>query len=120
MKSSKDAVPLFNMPNLHVKGIELLGESEKHELEKISRKNIEKIKRMIDNDFLLKIVIRVNSKSKENKEKRKRYSITIEISGEIPRIEASDEEWDFNKAINNVFQKLSIEIEHKFHLMDKH
>lgn len=109
-----------NSSNISIKGIELLNESEKYEFDKVLKKHHEKIKRMIDNEFFLKIVIKEYSKNKDNKEKRKRYGVSVEISGEIPRIEASDEEWDFNKVLNRVFEKIEIEIEHKFHLMDKH
>jgi ribosome-associated translation inhibitor RaiA len=74
---------------------------------------------MLNNNFFTKIAIKVYSKDKENKIKRKRFSIDIELTGEIPRIFASAEEWDLAKSVNSAFRKLEHEIEHKFHVSEK-
>jgi len=107
------------MESVQIKGIEALEVSEKKEFEVMLSKHVEKIKRMLNNDFFLKIAIKVYSRDKENKLKRKKFSIDAELTGEIPRIFASAEEWDMNKSVHSAFQKLEHEIEHKFHVSDK-
>ena len=107
------------MESIQIKGAESLEVSEKKEFDIIIVKHIEKIKRMLNNDFFLKIAIKVYSRDKENKLKRKEFSIDVELTGEIPRIFASAKEWDLNKSVHSAFQKLEHEIEHKFHVSDK-
>jgi hypothetical protein len=108
------------MVKFEIKGIEELEANQKEDVQKLVDKYIEKIGWSISNDFYLRLAIKVYSKDKENKVKRKRYSLTAELSGEIPKILAGSEEWDLNKAVNRVFEKLLLEIEHKFHVSDKH
>ncbi len=107
------------MGSIQIKGLEGLEESEKKVLNELIQKHLEKIKRMLNNDFFLKIAVKVYSKDKENKQKRKRYSLDLELTGEIPRIFASAEEWDLNQSVHLAFGKLSNEIEHKFHVSEK-
>jgi len=107
------------MESIQIKGSEALEVLEKQEFDAIIGKHVEKIKRMLNNDFFLKIAIKVYSRDKENKFKRKKFSMDVELTGEIPRIFASAEEWDLNKSVHSAFQKLEQEIEHKFHVSDK-
>ena len=107
------------METIQIKGSDALDVNEKQELDLIVAKQMEKIKRMLNNTFFTKIAIKVYSKDKENKIKRKRFSIDIELTGEIPRIFASAEEWDLSKSVNSAFLKLGHEIEHKFHVSEK-
>ena len=108
------------MEKLQVRGLEILNDSEHQDFNRLLEKYYEKIKRSIRNDFYIKISIKNYSKIQENKEKRKRFGIEVEISGEIPRVHASDVDWNLNKALNKVFNKILIEIEHKFHISDKY
>jgi len=108
------------MESLQIKGVECLTEIEKQELQRIADKHYEKIKRMLDNEFSLRVSIKAHSANKDAPNKRKKYSITINLSGEIPRIEADAFEWDFNKALNSAFAKVEHELEHRFHLKGKH
>ena len=107
------------MDVVQIKGSEALESGEKLEFDSLVTKHMEKIKRMLNNTFFTKIAIKVYSKDKENKVKRKRFSIDVELTGEIPRIFASAEEWDLNKSVNSAFLKLGHEIEHKFHVSEK-
>ena len=102
------------MENVTIKGINLLSEKEKQDAERIIEKAYEKIKWKIKKDFLLNIEIKEYSKSGENFDKRKKYSIHAEISGPVHIIEASAVEWEFNKTLHMVFNKLSVEVEHLF------
>ena len=99
---------------IQIKGIELLTEREKQEAEKIITKAYEKLKWKIKNDFLLNIAIKEYSKSGENFNKRKKYSIHAEISGPIQIVEASAVDWDFNKTLHMVMDNLAVEVEHLF------
>jgi ribosome-associated translation inhibitor RaiA len=107
------------MESIQIKGSEALEINEKQELDLIVAKHMEKIKRMLNNTFFAKLAIKVYSKDKENKVKRKRFSIDIELTGEIPKIFASSEEWDLSKSANSAFLKIEHEIEHKFHVSEK-
>jgi len=99
---------------IKIEGIELLTEEEKKEANRIIGKAYEKLKWKVKNDFLLDIAVKEYSKSGENFNKRKRYSIHAEISGPIKVIEASAVEWDFNKTLHMVMNKLAAEVEHLF------
>lgn len=103
------------MESIEIKGIEGLSESEKQELNKEIETYKEKIKWKTKSDFVLKLDIRSYNKSPENKTKSKRYTIRAEIKGQTQTFEASVEEWDFNKAVHKIFDKLINEVEHKYH-----
>lgn len=107
------------MEKVEVKGEEVFSLQEKEEFRRILDKNVEKIKRMVNNDFYLRVSIKEYGKNLEKNRKRKRFSINAELSGEIPKIDASSIEWDLNKALHVVFNRLEEEIEHKFHISDK-
>jgi len=107
------------MESIQIKGMESFDDVEKKIVNELVSKHIAKIKRMLNNDFFLRITVRAHSKDSENKIKRKRYVIDFELTGEIPKICASSEEWDLNKSIHSGFQKLEHEIEHKFHISEK-
>jgi len=102
------------MDNFKIEGIELLTEEEKKEAVRIIERAYEKLKWKVKNDFLLNIAIKEYSKSIENFNKRKKYSIHAEISGPIHVIEASAVDWDFNKTLHMVMNKLAVEVEHLF------
>jgi|SRR3989338_7570842 len=108
------------MDGLEIKGIELLDDAEKLELDKEVKRYSEKIKWKTKSDFILKLVIKVYSRDKENKVKRKKYSIQGTIKGETHTFEASADDWDFNKVVHMVFDKLLVEVEHKYHSSEQH
>jgi ribosome-associated translation inhibitor RaiA len=111
-----DIFILVKMDGLEIKGIEFLSEPEKYELNKEIEKYSEKIKWKTKSEFILKLAIKANSKKAEDKDtKRKRFSIQAHIKGETQAFEASVEDWDFNKAVHKIFEKLLNEIEHEFH-----
>lgn len=105
---------LMIMDNFKIDGIDLLTEEEKKEANRIIGKAYEKLKWKVKNDFLLNIYIKEYSKSGDNFDKRKKYSIRAEISGPIQVIEASAVDWDFNKTLHMVINKLAVEVEHLF------
>jgi len=99
---------------IQIEGIDLLTEEEKKEANRIINKAYEKLKWKVKNDFLLNISIKEYSKSGDNFDKRKKYSIRAEISGPIQIIEASAVDWEFNKTLHMVMNKLAVEVEHLF------
>ncbi|MBM3246926.1 hypothetical protein FJZ17_00070 [Candidatus Pacearchaeota archaeon] len=107
------------METIEIKGLELLNESERQVVNEKISKYSHKIKNWINNDFYLRILVKEHNKIEENKNKRKKYSIDLEISGQIPRMNASAFDWDLNKALNSAFQALLNEIEHRLHVSEK-
>lgn len=104
------------MDGLEIKGIDLLNEEQKWEFNKEIEKYKEKLKWKTKSDFVLKIVIKEYAHKGEDKDnKRKRYSIQAHIKGPTQNFEASGEDWDFNKLVHKVFEKLINEVEHAFH-----
>ena len=109
------------MEGLEIKGIELLSESEKHELNKEVEKYAEKIKWKTKSDFVLKLVIKIHSKKADDKDnKRKNFSLKAEIKGATHSVEANAADWDFNKCVHMVFDKLLNEVEHEYHSSEQH
>ena len=93
-----------------------MDEPERFELNKMVENYKEKIKWKTKSDFILKIVIKTHSKKADDKDnKRKHYSLQATIKGESQTIDASADDWDFNKAVHLLFDKLLTEIEHKYH-----
>ena len=104
------------MEDVEIKGIELLNDGEKWELNKEIEIYRGKIKWKTKSDFVLKIVIKEYSKKAEDKDnKRKRYSLQAQIKGETSMLEASAVDWDFHKAVHSLFEKLITEAEHHYH-----
>jgi len=108
------------MEGIELKGLELLSESEKFELNKQVESYKEKIKWKTKSDFILKIAIKVHSKKAEDKDsKRRKYSIQATLKGETHSFEASADDWDFNKVCHLIFEKLMTEVEHAYHSSEK-
>lgn len=107
------------MENLQIKGADLLDEKDKLALKEIAEGAYNKLRRKVKNDFILKIVVKEYSKNKENKEKRNKFSIHIEISGFSRIFEADDFGWDLNRALHGAVQKLDKELEHEFRISEQ-
>jgi ribosome-associated translation inhibitor RaiA len=103
------------MESIEIKGFENLSEAEKQELNKEIETYKDKIKWKTKSDFVLKLAIKSYNKNPENKTKGKRYSIKAEVTGQTQTFEASAEDWDFNKTVHKIFDKLINEIEHRYH-----
>jgi len=104
------------MEGIELKGIEMLTEEEKHELEKEIETYKEKIKWKTKSDFILKLVFKEYSKKKSDLDtKRRKYSVQAQLKGETHTFEASADDWDFHKVMHKIFDKLLIEIEHVYH-----
>ncbi len=104
------------MDGLEIKGIDLLNEEQKWEFNKEIEKYKEKLKWKTKSDFVLKFVIKESSfKSDDKVTKRKKYSIQAHIKGPTRNFEASAEDWDFNKLVHKIFEKLINEVEHVYH-----
>ena len=108
------------MEGLEIKGIELLSEEEKWELNKEVESYVEKIKWKTKSDFILKLVVKVYSKKADDKEnKRRKYSLQAILKGETHSFESSADEWDFHKVCHQLFEKLITEVEHTYHSSEK-
>jgi len=104
------------MEGIETKGLELLSESEKFELNKEIQTYKEKIKWKTKSDFVLKIAVKVHSKKSEDKDnKRKHYSLQATLKGGTHSFEASADDWDFNKVCHKIFNKILNEVEHAYH-----
>jgi len=99
---------------IEIEGIDLLTEDEKKEANRIIGKAYEKLKWKVNDDFLLRIIVKEYAKSGDNFDKRKKYSLRAEISGPIQVIEASAVDWEFNKTLHLVMNKLAVEVDHLF------
>ncbi len=107
------------MVNVQIKGIELLNETDKLDVQKIIDHSYEKIKRKTKADFILKLAIKAIVKAAENKDKRKHYSIQASISGEVSPFEASSDGWELHKTLHQALEKLENQAEHAFHSSDQ-
>ena len=105
---------------IQIKGIELLSEQEKKEINYILEKSYEKLKWKIKSEFILKLTLKEHFLEKENKDKRKKYSIILEISGVAKPLEAESSFWDLKKALHNVIEKIENEVEHRYHNGSQH
>jgi len=104
------------MEGLELKGFEALSESDRFEFNKEVENYKEKIKWKTKSDFKLKISVKIHSKKAEDKDtKRKNYSLKVMLKGETHSFEAEAADWDFNKAVHKLFDKLITEIEHEYH-----
>ena len=104
------------MDGLEIRGIELLTEEEKWELNKEIEVYKEKLRWKTKSDFVLKLVIKVYSSNKGDvKDMRKKYSLQAQIKGETHTFEASAVDWDFHKVMHKIFTKLITEVEHMYH-----
>lgn len=108
------------MEPIQIKGIELLSEQEKKDANMILQKAYEKLKWKIKSEFILKLTVKEHFLEKDNKDKRKKYSLIIETSGVAKPIEAESSFWDFKKALHNVVEKIQSEAEHMYHTNSQH
>lgn len=110
------------MGNIDIKGTEFLNETEKADVQKIVNNAYEKIKRKTKVDFVLKLVIKAHSKGelKDNKDKRKHYSIKATISGMVRAFEAGADDWDLHKTLHMALDRIETEVEHVFHSSEQH
>jgi hypothetical protein len=93
------------MVNVQIKGIEVLSEMDKQDVQKIVDNSYEKIKRKTKVDFVLKLVIKTMTKEGEKKDKSKHYS---------------SDGWDLHKVLHQALEKLENQAEHAFHSSDQH
>jgi hypothetical protein len=104
------------MDGIELKGLEQLNETEKTELTKIVDSYKDKLKRKTRSEYSMKITLKKYMKGREDKkDARARYSIQGMIKGETHSFEASAEDWDFNRTVHKVFDKLITEVEHLYH-----
>lgn len=103
----------IKMPiQIDAKGVEF-DEKERLIIDKLFKEYEEKIKRIIQNEFYLRVHIKVREKSKE----RKRYVIEVDLEGAV-KLGSSVDDYDLAKAIHRVMNKILNEIEHKLHVSD--
>ena len=104
------------MDGIEIKGLEQLNEEEKFELNKLIDSYKDKIKRKTKSEYSMKITLRKYTKGREDKkDARARYSFQGMIKGETHSFEASAEDWDFNRTVHTIFDKLITEVEHYYH-----
>ena len=104
------------MDGIEIKGIEVLSENEKFELNKLINSYKEKLKWKTKSDYKLKLAVKIHSKKADDKDTKSRnYSLHAMLKGETHSFEASASDWDFNKSVHKLFQKLINEVEHTYH-----
>jgi hypothetical protein len=109
----------IKMGKINLKGLEILDEENKNSLNLAIEKHQEKLKWKTKSDFDLKIAIKIHEKNPDNKDKRKKYSISADLNGAVSKFHADSFGWDFNACVKEVFKKLEEEVEHKFHSSDQ-
>jgi len=106
------------MGKMQIINLSLLNEQEKSVLDHIVNKHYGRISKIVDNFDSIILHIKEFKLSKNQKEgskkKRKNYSFILRVVYGKNVFESSNDSWDLDKALNEVFQKVEKEIEHKF------
>ncbi len=108
------------MSGLEISGLEQLDAGQKKAAEAIISKGFEKLKRVLKNEVLLLVNVKEYSHKKgDSSDMRAKYSISAEIKSPTHAFEASDADWELNRALHKIFNKLNSEIEHRFHISEQ-
>jgi hypothetical protein len=100
---------------IRTKGLEVLKEGEKRDVEELSRKYCQKIGRKLRG--ISSIIVHLKEYSRLGL--RKKYSIHARVVYSGKSLEADAFDWDLRRTIHKLFRKVEEELEHKFHLSDK-
>ena len=99
---------------IQTKGFEVVGNKQREDFDRIVNSNLLKLQRK------LKTINSLNIHLKEySPEGKVKYSINAHITDSFGKIEANASDWDFNRTLHKVFDKLQNEIERKFHLSNQ-
>lgn len=111
------------MENLDAEGIELLDAAQKSAFDRIVRSYYSKISRKLKNDFAIRIVVKdyqtAGRGKMEIRKKAKKYSIRVFVITSVKKLEAHAADWDLNRTLHAVFDKILSEIEHMFHVSEQ-
>jgi len=102
------------MEGVEFVNINILDDTEKEILNRLTEKHHEKIKRLLGNISSVVLHLKEYKNSKKEIKKRK-YSISVRIIAPGAYFESSAFNWKLDKALNEVFTKIEREIQHKFH-----
>ena len=106
------------MDNIKVINADILDNHEKDIMNHVLDKHYKKISRLMDNFDSIILHVKENNLSKNQKKsdrpKKKNYIFKLRVVFGKDVFESSNDSWDLGKALNEVFQKVEREIEHKF------
>ncbi len=106
------------MNEIEFEGAEELNESERFQLDKIAESYLNKIRRKIKNDFLLRIKLKEYHRDGK-KDKAHKFSIKAQIKTSTIGIDSEAHDWDLNRTLHAALDKLLSEIEHRFHVSEQ-
>lgn len=98
------------MEEIQYIGADVLDETEKSDLEKLSAEYYDKIKRALNNITSLKIHIKKHTKGGKGK-----FSVHASANAPTKIFEASASDWDFARTLHMAFNEIEKQIEHAFH-----
>ena len=101
---------------IETKGFDVLENLEKTDFERLVSDYSKKIQRRLKNIEALSFHLKEYNKEGN----RKKFSIHVRVTGPFKTFEASSDDWDFNRTVHQVFQKLENEIESTFHVSNQH
>lgn len=104
------------MENLEINVADSLNTEEKKIFDKLFSQRYEKLKRKIKGDFRFKLHLKVHRKIG----KSKRFIVDAEVMCKPGVFVANVDDWELAKIIHQIFNKLEMQIEHKFHVSEQH
>lgn len=111
------------MENLNAKGTEGFDAAQKSAFDRIAGSYYSKISRKLKNDFAIRIVVKdyqtAGRGKREIRKKARKYSIRIFVITSVKKLEAHAADWDLNRTLHAVFEKILSEIEHMFHVSEQ-
>lgn len=94
----------------------LLGKDDKKMIRQLFMSYYKKVKPKLSNEISMELFL----KDYKITGKSKKYSIEFKLITSADMLQVSVSDWDFKKAIHKATDKMSNEIEHKFHVSDQH
>jgi len=91
-------------------GADVLDETQKADLDKLSTEYYDRIQRGLKNITSLKIHVKKHTKGGRGK-----FSIHLTVIAPTRVFECSASDWDFAKTLHMVFNEMQNQIEHYFH-----
>jgi len=105
------------MEEIDTKGFDVLTEKEKEIVNKLLDEYSLRIERFTKNPTSLKLHLK--EYSKENKQKKVKYSINAEIVSSGKVFTANAHDWDLSRTMHKLLNKLISEIEHHYHVSEQ-
>ena len=104
------------MGKISYKGLEILGEIDRKLIESICEAYFKKLGNKLNTDISMGLLLKEYHLKTSNKE----FSVEATLNLGSGNISADEIGWDLSKVVHRVFEKIINQVEHRFHLSDKH